>query len=41
MDYKMMIKNHRKEIEALQEYFVNDPMSDFEDRIEKEFSLWK
>ena len=37
MDYATIIKNHRKEIETLQEYFVNDPMSDFEARIENVF----
>ena len=37
MDYKAIIKEHRKEIEALQDYFMSEPMSNLEDRIEDEF----
>ena len=37
MDYKAIIKDHRKEIEILQDYFMDEPMSNLEDRIEDEF----
>lgn len=37
MDYKAIIKEHRKEIKILQDYFMNEPMSNLEDRIEEEF----
>lgn len=37
MDYKAIIKDHRKEVEALQDYFMSEPLSNLEDRIENEF----
>lgn len=37
MDYATIIKNHHKEIEALQDYFLGEPMSNLEDRIEEAF----
>lgn len=37
MDYKAIIKDHRKEVETLQDYFMSEPMSNLEDRIEDEF----
>lgn len=37
MDYKAIIKDHRKEIEKLQDYFMDEPMSNLEERIENEF----
>ena len=37
MNCKMMIKNHRKEIEDLQDCLMDEPMSNLEDRIENEF----
>lgn len=37
MDYKTVIINHRKEINTLCDYFLSEPMSTLEEKIEEEF----